>query len=98
LGDPLADVHDQPGDRDLGRTDRLAGIAGDAQALRPGSVLQPVVHGRHDQPDRAGVDVAEEVAADDLVGRADVRAGPAADTLQRLAQFRVLTRRPAAVV
>ena len=32
------------------------------------------MHGRHDESDWAVIDVAEGVTADDLIGRADVRA------------------------
>ena len=54
--------------------------------------------GRVDQPDRARVDVAEGVSADDLVGRADVGAGAAADTAQRVADAVRFTHLAAAVV
>src|SRR5579884_1896120 len=88
LPDPAAHVENQLRDRDLGRADRGAGVAGDAEALWVGHMTEPVVDGGQRQPDRAGVDVAEEVAADDLVGRADVGAGAAADAVERLAQLR----------
>src|SRR5438445_625418 len=72
-----ANLEDLGGERNPDRTNRRAGIAGDAQRLRPRGGLEPMVKGGIYQPDRAGVDVAEDVAADDLVGRADVGAGRA---------------------
>ena len=64
----------------------------------PAAALQAVVERRHDEPDRTSVDVAEAVTADDLIRRADVRAGAAADAVQRVAQLVVFAGSPAAVV
>ena len=53
---------------------------------------------RDDEADRAGVDVAEHMPADDLVRRADVAARAAANAAQRLAERGVLAHRGATVV
>ena len=82
----------------LDRADRLAGIAGEAHALRLGDRVEPVMELRHDQADRAGVDVAEDMAADFAIRRADIGAGAAADAVQRLPELRHRAHLAAAVV
>ena len=60
-------------------------------------VFQPMMKRGQHQPDRAGVDVAED-GPDRLVGRADVGAGGATDALERLAEVGVVAHRQPAVV
>ena len=51
-----------------------------------------------DETDRSGVDVAEDVASDLEVARADVAARPATDAAQRVPEERIVAHRGAAVV
>src|SRR6266566_4437776 len=77
-----AHIQDQARQRYLYRTDGFAGVTADTQALWSRVCLQAMVKRRHDQPDRAAVDIAKGVTADLLVGRADVRTGRAANAAQ----------------
>ncbi len=94
----LADIQDLAREGDADRADGLAGVAGDAEALGAGGGVQPMEERSHHQPDRAGVDVTEDVAADLPVRRADVGAGGAADAVERLAELGPVGHRAAAVV
>ena len=89
LDQPAADLEDQAGDVDLGRTHVLAGAALDAQPLDVLGTLQVVVPGGEDGADAAGVHLAEHVPANQPEDRADVQAGGAADALQGLLEHRV---------
>ncbi len=96
--DHLPHVEDLARQRDADRADGLAGVAGEAEALRSGDGVDAVEERCHDEPDRAGVDMPEDVPADLAIGRADVRARRAADAMQRLAELRHLAHRAATVV
>ena len=94
----MADFEDLLRQRDIDRADGLARPAGDAQTLRSGGVGDAVVKRRVDQADCTRVDVAEGVAADDLVGRTDIGAGAAANAAQGVADDVALPHGPTPVV
>ena len=72
----------------LDRADRLAGIARETETLRPGYGIKPMVKTGDDQPDGAGVDVPERMSPHLAIGRTNVGAGGATDTVQRLSELR----------
>src|SRR5713101_3432807 len=82
LNHAAAYIQDQARQRDLDRADGFAGITADTQALWPRICLQAMVKRRHDQPNRAAVDIAKSVTSDLLVGRADIRTSRAANAAQ----------------
>jgi len=95
FGAPVEDLARQG---DVHRADGLAGVATDAEGLGAGIGGQTVVGRRHHQADRAGVDVAEDVAAHYLEGRAGVGAGAAANAAQGITVTLVGLQRGAAVI
>ncbi len=86
LDGAMAHIEDLLRQGDIHRADGRAGIAGDAERLRPGGILPAIMEAGIHQPDCARIDVAEGMTADDLIGRADIRARAAADAAERLAE------------
>src|SRR5579864_5895835 len=74
--------------RDIDRTRCLAGIAGNAEALRTGVVLEAVMERRIDQTDCAAVDITKGVTSDRGVGGTGARACAASDAAQRIYESR----------
>src|ERR1700730_14202171 len=72
--DAAAHIEDQAGERDFYRANGLASVASDAEALRPGSGLDAVMEWCYHQADSAAIDIAEGMAADLGIGRADIGA------------------------
>src|SRR6185369_10600337 len=92
------DLHDQFGDIDLARTDLLAVAALDAEALDLLGFLQLVEPGGENGPDAAGVDLAENMSADEAENRTDIQAGAAPDALECLFEFGIARHLGPAVV
>src|SRR5262249_10318763 len=82
LDDPATHLEDLAGERDRDRADRGAGVARDAERLRAGRGVEPVVERGVDEPDGPRIDEPEDLAADHLVRRADARAGRAAEAAE----------------
>ncbi len=96
--DRFAQVQDDVLQVDLARTDGDAGAAADASAHELGRLVEAMKEGGEDDADGADVDVAEDVAADGLIDRADIGAGAALDAAQGVAAVRRLGQGAAAVV
>ena len=98
LRPPFPQVEDQPLDVDFRGAYFVAPAAADAESEDvPGFVVSVEEGGQH-QPDAAHIDVAEHMAANNLVHRTDIGAGPALDAFQRFAEARVARQFPSAVV
>ena len=98
LDSERANVGDERRDRDAHRAHRVARVAADTHLLLVRDAVEAVMERRHHESDRAGVDVAEHVPADHLVGGTDVAARAALDAPQRLAERWVFAHGGAAVV
>jgi len=76
------------GDVDVDGTDLVTEAARDAEVGEAGLLEAMDVRGPRDA-DRTRIDMPEDVAARDAVGRADVHAGPATDAIQRIPENRI---------
>ncbi len=84
FGDHLAHIENLLRQRNPGRTNGFAGIAGKTERLRLGDRRQSMMESGNDQSDRTGVDMPENMTADFAIGWADIGTGAATNAVQRL--------------